>query len=209
MSYRDNVEVIRRAIVLVILGTSQEFLVVHVPKVGSLNRIVGIEDVGDPVLAVVVSMSCYLHFISYAVSLASFCPIVLDLGRLSSCIVSWVQGSVSLNVGSIGCIVDDIVGGIGWSFCRCISCRIGWSVSCSVGSGVDRLHNFVFASSLFSHQVEGTLAAATLARPFRSNFGVGTSSGSDVSWTTFFDLSSGDADVGLKTSYLWRVFEVV
>jgi hypothetical protein len=71
VSCRDNIKVIRRAIVLVILGTSQEFLVVHVPKVGSSNRVVGVEGVGDPVLAVVVSTQWYLHFVSYAVTLAS------------------------------------------------------------------------------------------------------------------------------------------
>jgi hypothetical protein len=87
---------------LVVLGTSQEFLVVHVPEVGSLNRVVGIKGVRDPMLTVVVSTLCYLHFISYAVTLAPFCPIGLDYRRLSSCIVPWVWCSVSLNVGSIG-----------------------------------------------------------------------------------------------------------
>jgi hypothetical protein len=41
----DNIKVIGRAIVLVILGTSQEFLVVHVPEVGSLNGVVGVEGI--------------------------------------------------------------------------------------------------------------------------------------------------------------------
>jgi hypothetical protein len=121
MSYRDNIEVIRRDIVLVILGASQEFLVVHVPEVGSLNEVVCVEGIGDPVVTVVVSTSCYLHFISYAMTLSSFYPIGLDWRRLSSCIVSWVQGGVSLNVGSIGCIVVNIAGGVGWSVCRSIS----------------------------------------------------------------------------------------
>jgi hypothetical protein len=112
VSCRDNIEVIRRAIVLVIFGTSHEFLVVHVPEVGSLNGIVGVAGVGDPMIAVIVSTSCYLHFVSYAVTLASFCPIGLDWRKLSSSIVSWVRSCVSLNVGSLGCVVDDIASGV-------------------------------------------------------------------------------------------------
>jgi hypothetical protein len=30
-----------------------------------------------------------------------------------------------------------------------------------------------------------------------------------VSRTSFFDLSSGDADVGLETPDHWRIFEVI
>jgi hypothetical protein len=37
-----------------------------------LNEVVGVEGVGDPVFAIIVSTSCYLHFISYALTLASF-----------------------------------------------------------------------------------------------------------------------------------------
>jgi hypothetical protein len=80
-----------------------------------LNGVVGVKGVGDPVLAVVVSTSCYLHFVSYAVTLASFCLISLDWRRLSSCNVPWVRGSVSLDVGSIGCVVGNIADGVGWS----------------------------------------------------------------------------------------------
>jgi hypothetical protein len=58
-----------------------------------------------------------------------------------------VWSGVSLDVGSVGCVVDDVSSGIG----RGISYRVGWSISCSVGSGVDRLRYFIFASSLFSH----------------------------------------------------------
>jgi hypothetical protein len=117
VSCRDDVEVIRRAIVLVVVGVSQEFLVVHVSEVCSLNGVVGVKGVGDPMFTVVVSTSCYLHFVSYAVTLTSFCPIDLDWRRLSSCIVPWVWGVVSLDVGSVSCVVDDVAGGIGWSVC--------------------------------------------------------------------------------------------
>jgi hypothetical protein len=126
------------------------------PEVRILNGVVGIKGVGNPMFAVVVSTSCYFHFISSAVSLASFCTIGLDSRRLSSCIVSWVWSGVSLDVGSVGCIVNCIASNIGRSIC--------WSISCSVGSEVDRLRYFIFASSLFSHRVKGTLAMTSLAR---------------------------------------------
>jgi hypothetical protein len=69
---RYDVEVVWRAIVLVVLGVSQEFLVVHVLEVGSLNAVVGVEAVRDPMFTIVVSTSCYLHFVSYVLTLASF-----------------------------------------------------------------------------------------------------------------------------------------
>jgi hypothetical protein len=209
VSCRDDVEVIGRAIVLVVVGTPQEFLVVHVPDVRSLNGVVGIKGVGDPMLTIIFSTSSYLHFVSYAVTLASFCPIGMDWRRLSSCIMPWVWGSVSLYVGSVRCVVDGIADDVGRSVCRGICCRVGCSLCCSIGSGVDRLHYFVFSSSLFSHRVEGTLAATSLARTFRSTVGVGTFCGSAVPRTSFFDLSGDDADVGLKTSYRRRIFKVV
>jgi hypothetical protein len=57
---------------LVVLSTSQEFLVVHDLEICCLNGVVGVKGVRDPVLAIVVSTSSYLDFISYAVALASF-----------------------------------------------------------------------------------------------------------------------------------------
>jgi hypothetical protein len=48
-----------------------------------------------------------------------------------------------------------------------------------------------------------------LARTLRSAPGVGTCRGSAVSGTSFFDLSSGDANIGLKTSYRRRIFVVI
>jgi hypothetical protein len=164
MSRRDDVEVVRRAVVLVVLSTSQEFLVVHDPEFCSLDRVVGVKGVRDPVLAIVVSRSSYLNFISYAVALASLIMIGLDQRRLSSCVVSWVRSDICLNIGNIGCIVGDITSGIRRVVCWCISHRVGWSVGCSIGSGVDRLRYFVFASSLFSYRVEGTMATTSLAR---------------------------------------------
>jgi hypothetical protein len=51
---------------------------------------------------------------------------------------------------------------------------IGWNISCSIGSGIGRLHHLVFTSSLFSYQLKGTIATASLARTFRSAPVVGT-----------------------------------
>jgi hypothetical protein len=90
MISRDNVEVVGRAIVLVVLGTSQEFLVMHDPEFCSLDRVVGVEGVRDPMLAVVFCTPSYLDFISYAVAPTSFFMIGLDQRRLSSCVGSWI-----------------------------------------------------------------------------------------------------------------------
>jgi hypothetical protein len=62
---------------LVVVGMSQEFLVVHVSEVRCLNGVVGIEGIRDPMFTVIVSASCYLQFIYYALTLASFCAIGL------------------------------------------------------------------------------------------------------------------------------------
>jgi hypothetical protein len=154
-------------------------------------------------------MSSYLNFMSYAVALTSFRTIGLYRRRQSSCIASWIWGGVPLDVGSVGCIVGGITSSIVRGVCWSISRRVGWSVGCSIGSGIGRLHYFVFASTFFSHRVEGTLAMTSLARTLRSASGVGTCRGSAVSRTSFFDLSSGDADVGLETPNHWRIFEVI
>jgi hypothetical protein len=114
--------------------------------------------------AIIVSMSSYLHFISYVVTLASFGTIGLNCRRLSSCIVSWVWSGVFLDVGIVGCVVNDIASNIGRGVCWGVSRRVRWSISYSIGSRVDRLHYFAFSSSHFSHWVEGTLATASLAR---------------------------------------------
>jgi hypothetical protein len=209
VSRGDDVEVVRRAVVFIVLSTSQEFLVVHDPEIYSLDGVVGVKGVRDPVLSIVVSTSSYLDFISYAVALASLGTIGLDQRRLSSCVVSWVWSDVCLNIGSIGCIVSDVTRGIGRVVCWGISQRVGWSVGCSIGSGVDRLRYFVVASSFFSHRVEGTLATTSLARTHRSASGVGTCCGSAVSRTSSFDLGGCNTDVGLEASNHWRIFEVI
>jgi hypothetical protein len=92
-------------------------LVVHDPEICSLDGLVGVKDVRDPVLAIVVSTSSYLDFISYVMALASLSTIGLDQRRLSSCVVSWVRSDVCLNIDSVGCVVGDVTSGIGWVVC--------------------------------------------------------------------------------------------
>jgi hypothetical protein len=217
MSRGDDVEVVGRAIVLVVLSTSQEFLVMHDPEFCSLDGVVGVKGVRDPMLAVVVSTLSYLDFISYAVALASLCTIGLDQRRLISCIVSWVWSGVPLNIDNISCIVDDVTSiidlnvcwSVGYSIGWIIYCSIGWSICCSIGSWVDWLCYFVFASTFFSHRVEGTLAMTLLARTLRSASGVGTCCGFAVSGTSFFDLSGCNADVSLEAPDHWGIFELI
>jgi hypothetical protein len=53
---------------------------VHDPEIRSLDWVVGVEGVRDPMLAVVVCTPSYLDFISYSVTPTSFCTIGLDGG---------------------------------------------------------------------------------------------------------------------------------
>jgi hypothetical protein len=208
MINRDNVEVVGRAIVLVVLGTLQEFLVVHDPEICSLDGVVGVEGVKYPMLAVVVCTPSYLNFISYVVAPTSFCMIGLDQRKLSSCVAYWIWGGVPLDVGNVGCIVGGVAS-ISQGVCWSISRWVGWSIGCIVSSGISRLHYFVFTSSFFSHGVEGTLATTSLSRALRFASGIGARRRSTVSRTSFFDLSSCNTDIGLEAPDHWRIFKVV
>jgi hypothetical protein len=208
MISRDDVEVVGWAIVLVVLGTSQEFLVVHDPEICSLDGVVGVEGVRCPMLTVVVCALSYLDFISYAMASASFCMIRLDRRRLSSCVASWIWGGVPLDIGTVGCIVGGVTS-ISRGTCWSISRWVRWSVGCSVSSGICRLHYFIFTSPFFSYRVERTLASTSLSRSLRSASGTGTCRGSTVSRASFFNLSGCNTDIGLEAPDCWRIFEVV
>jgi hypothetical protein len=155
-------------------------------------------------IAIIVSTTCYLHFVSYMLMLASFSVVGLYWWGLSSRVLSWVGSGVWLSTGSISCIIGDVTcdisGGISW--------RIGRSVGRGAGSEIDRLHYFVFASSLFSYRLKGTIAMTSLARVFRSALGVRACSRSTISSTSFFDLSGGDANMSLEAPYCRSVFEL-
>jgi hypothetical protein len=178
-------------------------------EVRCLDGVVGIDGIRDPVFSIIIRMSCYLHFISYMLTLASFCAVSLYWRRLSSYILSWVCDGVSLDVGNVSCVVGDIAIGVGRGIFRGIGCRVSWRISCNISSGIDRLHYFLFTSSLFSYWLKGTLTAMSLARTFRSTPGVETCFGSAVSRTSFFDLGGGDTNDGLKMSDRLRIFKVV
>jgi hypothetical protein len=182
---------------------------VHDPEICSLDGVVGVKGVRDPVLAIVVRTSCYLDFISYVVALTSLSTIDLYQKRRSSCVVSWVRSDVCLSIGSIGCVVSDVTSSIGLVIYWGISHMICWSVSCSVGNRVDRLCYFVFASSFFSYRVERTLTTTSLTRTLRSASGERTCCGSVVSGTSFLDLSGCNTDVGLEAPDHWRIFKVI
>jgi hypothetical protein len=97
---------------------------VHDLKICSLDRVVGVEGVRDPMLAVVVCTSSYLDFISYVVTLTFLRTISLDRRTLSSCITSWIWGGVPLDVGNVSYVVGGIATSIGrgvsWSISRCV-----------------------------------------------------------------------------------------
>jgi hypothetical protein len=182
---------------------------VHDLEFCSLDGVVGIKGVRDPMLAVVVSTSGYLDLISYAVALASLCTIGLDQRRRSSCVVSWVWSGVPLNIGNVGYSVDDVTSGIYRSVCWSIGYSISRSICCSIGRRVDWLCYFIFVSASFSHRVDGTLPTTSLVRTLRSTPGLRTCRGSTVSRTSFFDLSGCNADVGLEVPDHWGIFEVI
>jgi hypothetical protein len=121
-----------------------------------MNMIVGVKGMRDPVVAVVVSTVCYFHFVSYTSMLTAFGMVGLYRWRLSCSVLPCIGSDVLLGTSSVSCIVGDVACGV--------SGGVGCSVSDSVGSKVDRLHYFVFTSSLFSHGLNGGIAAASLAR---------------------------------------------
>jgi hypothetical protein len=73
---------------------------------------------------------------------------------LSSCVLAHISSCVLLLATSgVGGIVLYVAEGI----TRGVGSRVGCCVSGSFGSKVDRLHYFIFTSSLFSHGLKGVL----------------------------------------------------
>jgi hypothetical protein len=56
----------------------------HVVQLCCLDGFVGIKGVEDPMVAVIISTSCYLHFISYTSMLTAFSVVILHRQRLGS-----------------------------------------------------------------------------------------------------------------------------
>jgi hypothetical protein len=136
MSRRDDVEVVGKAVVLIVLSTSQESLVVHDPEICSLDGVFGVKGVRDPMLAIVVSTSSYLNFISYAVALASLSTIDLDQRRWSSCVVSWVRSDVCLNIGSIGVLLVTLAAALAWSFAGALATGLAGALAAALAAGL-------------------------------------------------------------------------
>jgi hypothetical protein len=105
---------------------------VHDLEIYSLDGVVGIKGVRDPVLTIVVSTSSYLDFISYAVALASLCNIDMDQRRRGSCVVSWIRSDVCLNVGSIGCVVGDVTSGVDLIVCWGVSTGLAGALAAAL-----------------------------------------------------------------------------
>jgi hypothetical protein len=110
------------------------------------------------------------HFVSYALMLTALRAVGLHWSRLSSRVLSCVSSNVFLLgvssiSGNILRIARGIISGVrGW---------IGCYVCSDVGSRVDRLCDFVFASSLFSHGLKGGIVVVSLMRSLRPTRGVG------------------------------------
>jgi hypothetical protein len=119
-----------------------------------LDGVIGVKGIRDPIVVVVIRTACYLHFISYALALTALRVVGLYWWRLSSYVLSCVTGSVLLlGTSSIGdvvlCTTRGVTNGVGgWIGCCIVS---------DIGSWVDRLRNFVLASSLLSYGLKGAL----------------------------------------------------
>jgi hypothetical protein len=118
------------------------------------------------VIVVVVSTLCYLHFVPYASTLTDFGMVSLSRRRLGSGILSWVGCDVWLSTSSVSCILGDVSCDVGSGVSWRISCGIGCGVGSRIRSEIDRLHYFIFTSSLFSYWFKGTVATASLAWMF-------------------------------------------
>jgi hypothetical protein len=71
---RDDIEVVGGAVALVILCTTSEFDVMHLAELCYLDRVVGLERVRGPIVAVVVGASLDLHFVSNGLALLLAAP---------------------------------------------------------------------------------------------------------------------------------------
>jgi hypothetical protein len=88
------------------------------------------------VFAIIISSSSYLHFVSYAMMLASFCVIGPDWRRLSSCIVFWVWSGVSLVVGSIGYVVVALPAALDGAFAGALAAGLAGALAAALAAGL-------------------------------------------------------------------------
>jgi hypothetical protein len=52
------------------------------------------------------------------------------------------------------------------AFAGALAAGLAGASAAALAAGIDRLHYFVFTSSLFSYRLKGTLVATSLARTF-------------------------------------------
>jgi hypothetical protein len=108
----------------------------HMSEVRCLDGVVGIDGIRDPVFSIIIRMSCYLHFISYMLTLASFCAVSLYWRRLSSYILSWVCDGVSLDVGNVSCIVGNIAIGVAGAFAGALAAGLAGALAAALAAGL-------------------------------------------------------------------------
>jgi hypothetical protein len=141
------------------LGTTQELSIVHFAEVCSLDGMIGVKGIRDPVVAVVVSMACYLRFISYGLTLIALRACSSCWLRLSSRILSCITGDVLLlGTIKIGGVVDNIVSGK--------TSGISSWIGCCIGRNIDWLHDLNLTTSLSGHGLKLSIVVVvtTMAR---------------------------------------------
>jgi hypothetical protein len=76
---------------------TQEVLIMHLPEVCCLDGVVGIKVTRDPIVAVVISMACYLHFILYVLTLTASeggWLVLVEVELLRSILCYWQRSAV-------------------------------------------------------------------------------------------------------------------
>jgi hypothetical protein len=95
----------------------QDLLIIHLPEVYCLDGVIAIKRIRDPVIAVIISTTRYLHIISYALTLTTLAAVGLYWWRLRSCVLSCIAGDVLLlhasSVGDIDDVTCSISSGVG------------------------------------------------------------------------------------------------
>jgi hypothetical protein len=87
-------------------------------------------------LAVVVSTSSYLHFISYATTLASFNTIVLDQRRLNSCIVSWIGAAFPCMLAALATLLAALLAVLAGAFVGVLATGLPGALAAALAAGL-------------------------------------------------------------------------
>jgi hypothetical protein len=109
---------------------------VHVLQIRCLDGVVGVKSIRDPMVTIVVSTSCYLHFVTYVLTLTAFYAISLYWRRLSSCIVPRLCSDVSLVVGGISCIVATLSVALPGAFSIALAAGLAGALAAALAAGL-------------------------------------------------------------------------